>query len=185
MADDYQSEIRVGQPIVPPRKSYSGLFVTLAVVVLVAAAAGFLWMNYDSLVDGFPRSSAPAVGAEDGSELAKEFRAFQQQTSEALAATQQLVDAQQTELKGLTSQIADLTAKIDRMQPGAVALPPTLSAPAAPLAQPAAPRPPQAAAPARATVTAPRKRPAPAASRPEGAISVGGAPLPAPGAPAR
>jgi uncharacterized coiled-coil protein SlyX len=186
VADDYQGEIRVGQPIVPPRKGYSGAFVTLVFLLLIGAAGGYVWMNYDSLMDGARRwsSGSPQVaGTDDTSDLAKELHAFQQQTTEALGSTRQLLDAQQEQLKGLTGQIADLTAKIDKMQPSAAPAPPVVQA--QPQPQPAPQRPAsQAAAPARAAVTAPRKRPA-VVSRPEGAISVGGAPLPAPGAPAR
>jgi hypothetical protein len=185
VADDYQSEIRVGQPIVPPRKSYSGVVVTLVVLLLIAGAAGYVWTNYDSLVEGAHHWSgtSASAGSDDTSDLAKELRDFQQQTTEALGSTRQLLETQQDQLKGLTSQIADLTAKIDRMQSGAApaqaAIP--LQLPAV-QAQPAPQRP---VAPARAAVTAPRKRPAAPVSRPEGAISVGGAPLPGATAPPR
>jgi uncharacterized coiled-coil protein SlyX len=187
VADDYQSEIRVGQPIVPPRKRNFGLLGALVGLVAIAAAGVFVWMNYDQFAEAAhwgSSTSPPAVGADEASDLAKELRAFQQQTTEALGSTRELLEAQQSELKALSGQIADLTAKIDRIQPAAVAAPSPLAAPPAPLTQPVPPRPPQAAPPARAAVTAPRKRPA-AVSRPEGAISVGGAPLPTPGSPAR
>jgi hypothetical protein len=155
VADNYQSEIRVGEPIVPPRKSYSGLFATLAVLVVLAAAATFVWINYDALADGSHRwfaGSAPTA-ADDTSGLAQEFHTFQQQTTEALGSTKQLLDAQQGQLAALSSQIADLTAKLERMQPVAVAPQPPAQTQAQP--QPSPPSPvPQATGPARARVVA-------------------------------
>jgi uncharacterized coiled-coil protein SlyX len=185
VADNYPSEIQVGQPIVPPRKSYSGAVIGFVAFVLIVAAAGVLWVNTESLTDLTHRWLSPSTAAtDDTSELAKELQAFQQQTTEALGATRQLLEAQQSDLKALTSQIADLTAKLDRSQPGAA--PPQLPIPpqAASQAQPAPQRvAPAVAPPARAVVTAPRKRPA--IPRSEGAISVGGAPLPGAGTPVR
>jgi hypothetical protein len=184
VADDYQSEIRVGQPLVPPRKSYFGLFGSLAALVIIAAAAVLLWMNYDHLAEVLHGGAASpqAMGIDDASDLAKEFRAFQQQTTESIGSTMQLLEAQQSELKALTSEIADLSAKIDKIVPVAVS-PPQAPPPAAqpqPALQRAAP---PSVAPARAAPVAPRKRAA--APKPEGAISVGGAPLPGTGAPGR
>lgn len=185
MADDYQNEIRVGQPIVPRRKSHFGLFGTLAALVIIAGAAVLLWMNYDHLAEAshFVSSAPPqAMATDDAPDLAKEFHAFQQQTTESLGSTMQLLEAQQSDLKALTSQIAELTAKIDKMQSSAAPAQPALQTQIAP--QPVPQRQPtQAAARARAAVVAPRRRPA--APKPEGAISVGGAPLPTQGSPGR
>jgi uncharacterized coiled-coil protein SlyX len=119
------------------------------------------------------------ASAAEGSVSATDFAAFQQQTGSSIQAATELLTAQQTELKrlsdqiqGLTTQVVGLTAKIDTMQGRGVLSPPAPAA-AAPAPMVAAPAAPVAARPAP---TVPRKRPA---DRPAGAISVGGAPLPA------
>jgi uncharacterized coiled-coil protein SlyX len=159
------------------------------VLAVIAAAAGFAWFTYaDRLSEmsfGSSAGSAAPSGANDSSLVAaSEFQAFQQQTSEALQSATQLLTAQQAELKRLSDEVSGLTAKIDQLQATLAsarqASPPAIAAtrPPAPLA--AAP---VAAPPAPAAVTAPRKRPT--APRPAGAISVGGAPLPASSQPGR
>lgn len=174
MAEEFNNEIHVGPP--PPlrkRRSF-GWLVWLLVLMIVAGGAAYGWVNYDRLAE-LTRSAAAATGATaDRSVAADDFEAFQQKTTTALQAATDQLAAQQAELKrlsdtveGLTGQVAALTAKPDQTQ--AVGTPPPAFA---------SPRPPPAtAAAARPTPTAPRKRPA--APTPAGAISVGGAPLPA------
>lgn len=167
-------QINVGPP--PVRlsggRSYRVVLVIIALLVLAAAAA-FAWLSYgDRLAE--MSGAAPERPVSVGDSVATaEFTAFQAQTSASLQSATQLLASQQTELKRLSDQLASLTSRIDGLQGSiAAAAPPagTSSAPttAAPVA--AAPRP-----------TAPRKRPA----APAGAISVGGAPLPGAGSPAR
>lgn len=150
--------------------------VVVAVLVVLGAGAAFGWLNYgDRLAElpffnGAPGSTASIAAADSVS--AADFAAFQQQTSASLQAATQLLATQQAELKRLSDQIAGLTARIDGLQG---AMTPAAAAPAQPATTTLAAPVPEAAA-AAPRPTAPRKRPAP--SRPAGAISIGGAPLP-------
>ena len=169
-------QIDVGPP--PVRlsggRSYKGLVVVIALMVLAAAA--FVWLSYGERLAELS-GAAPERPVSVGDSVATaEFTAFQAQTSASLQSATQLLASQQTELKRLSDQLAALTARIDGLQGTiAAAAPPAAasSAPAAAAPVAAAPRP-----------TAPRKRPA-APAAPAGAISVGGAPLPSAGPSAR
>ncbi|MET0877861.1 MAG: hypothetical protein ABWY14_12030 [Tardiphaga sp.] len=156
--------------------------VVIVVAVVIAAAAGFAWLAYGdrlSELSALTSSAGPApVTASDTSSVATaEFLAFQQQTSAALQSATQMLTAQQAEMKRLSDDVASLTAKIDQLQ-GSVASVRTAPPPVVP-ARPTAAAPAPAAVPPAAAPAAPRKRPT--APRPAGAISVGGAPLPATG----
>ena len=117
-----------------------------------------------SLIETGQDAAAPADALE-GAVSAKDFEAFQQQTTTSLQSATDALTAQQAELKRLADQIAGLTSKIDQMQtnagptPAPIVVRPT-SAPS---------RPPVAAAPSHRRPVVPK---------PAGAISVGGAPLP-------
>jgi hypothetical protein len=197
VADAFNNEINVGPPPVglPKRRSFGPIGI-IAVLLILGAGGGYLWLNYhDQLTDMAQavtgstgsREGAPVLAsATEGGVTATDFTAFQQQTGSAMQAATDLLTAQQTELKrlsdqiqGLTTQVVGLTAKIDTLQGRGVLAPPApvvaAPAPVAAAAQAA----PVAARPAP---TAPRKRPA---DRPAGAISVGGAPLPAAAQPPR
>lgn len=158
MADQFNHDIDVGRPPLAARKSYSGVFGIVAALAVIAGVSGLLWLNYDHLVEASSHTGAVAssTASEDTAAL-KELQAIQQQTSDTLLATRQLLEAQQAEVKRLSEQVSGLTAKIDQLQ-----LRPA----------PPPPSPPAVAA----TKPAPKKPPAP---KPAGAISVGGAPLPA------
>ena len=167
-------QIDVGPP--PVRlsggRSYKGLVVVIALMVLAAAA--FVWLSYGERLAELS-GAAPERPVSVGDSVATaEFTAFQAQTSASLQSATQLLASQQTELKRLSDQLAALTARIDGLQGTIAAAAPPVAATSAPAAAaPAAPRP-----------TAPRKRPASPAA-PAGAISVGGAPLPGAGSSAR
>ncbi len=143
--------------------------VLAVVVVLLGAAAAFVWFSYGDRLSDLATSGSTASVASDDSVSAADFAAFQQQTSASLQSATQLLGDQQAELKRLSDQIAGLTSRIDALQSAPAPAPPAAAAPPAAVAAPVAatPRP-----------AAPRKRPA---SPPAGAISVGGAPLPATG----
>ena len=195
MADTFGSEINVGPPPEPLRKRRSfGAVGILALLLLVGAAGGLLWLNLDTVTNMIHGAANPAsssgsnadvlASASEPSVSAADFAAFQQQTGSSIQTATDLLKAQQSELKrlsdqiqGLTMQVSSLTNRMEQMQQGRAAPVPSTTAtvPAAPTAAE-----PVAAAP-RPAPTAPRKR-APA-DRPAGAISVGGAPLPT--APAR
>ncbi|WP_398482887.1 hypothetical protein [Tardiphaga sp.] len=188
MADSYGNEINVGPPPVTLRKrrSFGGIGI-LAVLLLLGAAGGLLWLNLDTVTDALHGVASPAssnsnadvlASASEPAVSAADFSAFQQQTGSSIQTATDLLKAQQAELKrlsdqiqGLTMQVSSLTTRMEQVQQGRVPAPgAAVAAPATPVA--AAP---MAAAP-RPAPTAPRKR-APA-DRPAGAISVGGAPLP-------
>jgi hypothetical protein len=188
VADSYGNEINVGPPPVTLRKrrSFGGIGI-LAVLLLLGAAGGLLWLNLDTVTDALHGVASPAssnsnadvlASASEPAVSAADFSAFQQQTGSSIQTATDLLKAQQAELKrlsdqiqGLTMQVSSLTTRMEQVQQGRVPAPgAAVAAPATPVA--AAP---MAAAP-RPAPTAPRKR-APA-DRPAGAISVGGAPLP-------
>jgi hypothetical protein len=188
VADSYGNEINVGPPPVTLRKrrSFGGIGI-LAVLLLLGAAGGLLWLNLDTVTDALHGVASPASSSSNADVLASasepavsaaDFSAFQQQTGSSIQTATDLLKAQQAELKrlsdqiqGLTMQVSSLTTRMEQVQQGRVPAPgAAVAAPATPVAAP-----PMAAAP-RPAPTAPRKR-APA-DRPAGAISVGGAPLP-------
>jgi uncharacterized coiled-coil protein SlyX len=155
------------------------------VVLVVIAAAGFAWFTFGDRILEVPSLSstlgsvaAPVAASDTGLVAASDFQAFQQQTSETLQSATQLLSAQQAELRRLSDEVSRLTAKIDLLQSTvAVASVKPPSPPPLASAKPAPPPPVPAAA------TAPRKKPA--VPKPAGAISLGGAPLPAAGQPGR
>lgn len=191
MADTFGSEINVGPPPETLRKRRPfGAMGILALLLLVGAAGGLVWLNLDAVTDMIHGAASPVSGSGSNAEVlasvsepavsAADFAAFQQQTGSSIQTATDLLKAQQAELKrlsdqiqGLTMQVSSLTTRMEQMQQGRAPTVPNGAPPAA--AAPVAAVP---AAPAqRPTPTAPRKR-APA-DRPAGAISVGGAPLPA------
>lgn len=191
MADTFGSEINVGPPPTPLRKRRSvGAIGVLALLLLVGATGGLLWLNLDTVTDMLHGAAGPASSSGSNSDVlasapeptvsAADFSAFQQQTGGSIRTATDLLNAQQAELKrlsdqiqGLTMLVSSLTTRIEQMQQGraAAAIAPTAAASVAAAPTAAAP---VAAAP-RPAPTAPRKR-API-DRPAGAISVGGAPL--------
>jgi len=184
VADAFNSEINVGPPPAAlPKRGRSGAIGLIAVLLMLGAGGGYLWLNYsETLADMAHAVTGSSTGSHDGAQAlasapaegavsAADFAAFQQQTGSSIQTATDVLAAQQAELKrlsdqiqGLTTQVAGLTAKIDQSQ-GRAAVPQV--APASTLA--AAP------APVRAPPKAVRKKPA---DKPAGAISVGGAPLP-------
>lgn len=184
MADTFNSEINVGPPpSALPKRRRSGAIGLIAVLLILGAGGGYLWLNYSETLTDMAHAVTGSTGSHEGAQAlasasaeggvnAADFAAFQQQTGSSIQTATDLLAAQQAELKrlsdqiqGLTTQVAGLTAKIDQSQ-GRVAMPQV--APASTLA--AAP------APVRALPKAVRRKPA---DKPAGAISVGGAPLPA------
>lgn len=188
MTDTFGSEVDARPPDALRRRRSFGMLGLIAVLVLVGVAAGFVWLNLDAVTDALHGAASPGNGSAANSDVlasasepsvsAADFAAFQQQNGSAIQSVTAQVSAQQAELKrlsdqiqALTSQLAILTVRVDQAQQGR---PTAASQPAA--AAPAATASTTATAP-RPAPTAPRKRPP--AARPAGAISVGGAPLPA------
>jgi uncharacterized coiled-coil protein SlyX len=177
VSNSVADQINVGPPPVQlagPR-SYKGVVFAIVIIILLGAGAAFAWLTYGDRLSDLAlfgaSSSGPTASIGSGDSVATaDFAAFQQQTTASLQSATQLLTDQQTELKRLSDQLAGLTTRIDGLQSAIAAATPATAAPAPAAAAPvaAAPRP-----------IAPRKRPA--TPPPAGAISLGGAPLPATG----
>ena len=65
-----------------------GLLVSLAMLIVSAAALGYLWLNHDRLLQAtFPmagQTTAQAVAGEDATVSAKDYELFQRQTSDLI-----------------------------------------------------------------------------------------------------
>ena len=146
-----------------PRRS---VLSTLVVVILLAATgsgSALLWRAYGNgaALPSFASAPDKAVATADRPVGLTDFQAFQQQIATSLQSTQQLLTAQQAEMKRLSDQMSALTGKLDLLQRPVAAAQGALPAPA-----------PKPAAPAQ------QKKPH--EPKPAGAISTGGAPLSAP-----
>jgi uncharacterized coiled-coil protein SlyX len=178
-------QIDVGTPPVHLSRGKSSRgFAIAAILVVLAGAAGFAWLTFGDRISEVPSLAstlgsvaAPVAASDTGLVAASDFQAFQQQTSEALQSATQLLSAQQAELRRLSEQVSSLTAKIDLLQSTVTVA--SVKPPSPPSPASATPSPP----PVPAAATTPRKKPV--VPKPAGAISVGGAPLPAAGQPGR
>lgn len=148
------------------------LFYIVTGVLLVGFVSGgvLLAQAYDiglptltSFTSDTSVASSPASIAVQPVALS-DLQALQQQVAGAAQSTERLLAAQQAEIKRLSDQVVVLSGRLDQLQ----------SSPAS--AQTAVPA--QAPAPAPKPVAA-AKRKRPAAVQSSGAISTGGAPLPA------
>jgi phage shock protein A len=170
VTDDFDHQVR--QALQRRRKS-PRVLISVGVLAVIVAAAAYLWLNYDGLVQhvsfAAPPAVTPVVNSSEEPVTQKDFEAFRRQMAESLQSTIEDMDAQKAALKKLSDQVTALTAKIDALQ---TAVPAT-----GPLSAPAELRPgSQSAIPDRAPVIAARKKPP--APKTTGPISVGGAPLP-------
>ena len=153
----------------PEREPKRRLLVPMIISVLLAATgsgSALAWRAYGSGAAALPTpasvASAPAAAAVANKAVElKDFQAFQQNITGSLQANERLLTAQQAEIKRLSEQVSALTAKLDLLQ--------------RPVASAQAALPAPAVKPVRAV---PRNKPA--EPNPAGAISTGGAPLPAP-----
>ncbi|AND87660.1 MULTISPECIES: hypothetical protein [Bradyrhizobium] len=145
----------------------SSWILVLLVFFGLCAAAACVWTNMETIL---ARSQvlgpAPMHGlSPEVREALLEVRSEQQRASDVIAELNRNIGAQQADLKRMTDQIEALTAKIESLQSSlaAASAPPVSSPPAAQSASKLAKR-------------------AVQPSKPEGPISVGGAPLiPEPG----
>lgn len=147
-----------------------GLPRLLLVYVLLAAtgiASGFLWRAYSSNVSVFSlvASVTGSIPSTDDKPVGQsDIETLRQQAANAAQTAAAQLAAQQAEIKRLSDQVSALSGRLDLLQR------PVTSA--------------QAAMPSPAPhVAVPRKKPVPAkpaAVKPAGAISTGGAPLPPP-----
>jgi uncharacterized coiled-coil protein SlyX len=156
--DNANHDVDYEVPPVPARRRWV-VPVVVACLVLVGAGSALAWHSWGSGWPSWPTLALGTTPPETEKPVAlKDFQALQQQAAAAAQSSAQQIAAQQAEIKRLADQVAALAGRID-----------TLQNTAAPAATPAPPAPPPAA---------PRKRAA--APKQQPAISVGGAPLPAP-----
>ena len=95
--------------------------VIFGALALIAAAAGYLWLNYDRFIEA---ASARAEGANvEQMVTLKDFQSFQQQTAESTRSTKQDIAAEQADLRKLSDQVSALTARIDALQSAAESAP--------------------------------------------------------------
>ncbi|MCX7322617.1 MAG: hypothetical protein NT113_25150 [Hyphomicrobiales bacterium] len=133
----------------------------MALLLLLGIASALVWLNLDTVTDLLHGSAAPATSTASNADVlasatepavsAADFAAFQQRTGDAMQTATGLLNAQQTELKRLSDQVLGLTLQVSKLTRR--------------IEQPS---------PSRASGA-----PAAVSTRPAGAISVGGAPLPA------
>ncbi|OPZ00059.1 hypothetical protein A5906_23845 [Bradyrhizobium sacchari] len=154
-------------------KSSRRLSWVLALVVIsfgLCAVAAYVWTNMETIWErSSQREPAPMLSLlPEDREALSEIRSGQQKASDEIAEFNRNISAQQADLKRMAAQIEALTAKIETLQSSPVAASAAATAPA--------PSP-----PAAHSVLRPAKRTV-QPSKPEGPISVGGAPLiPEPG----
>ncbi len=145
----------------PSRRILPVLVLPLALVGSCAAGA-WVWANLEEFVET-PEArgvaSTMSLSPEDRASLS-EIKWAQQNAGDEIAELNRRIDAQRDDLKGILDQITVLTSRIDSLQ----SLTPAPSA---------APVPPLS--PARAASSVARKRLG--RSKPQGPVSVGGAPV--------
>ncbi|MDF0516665.1 hypothetical protein P0R31_05370 [Bradyrhizobium yuanmingense] len=138
------------------------VFGLVAILTGLCVGGARYWPHIDKFLEasGTPEIvSMPALSSEDKAILS-EIQLRQQEASEELAALNRNISAQQADLQRMLDQIAVLTLRIEALQSPPTAPPP-----------PADPRPPATHTASKAITRASRP------SKPEGPVSVGGAPL--------
>ena len=123
-----------------------GLLLSLAMVIVSAAALGYLWLNHDRLLQAtFPMASqttALAVARDDATVSAKDYELFQRQTSDSIQSATQDIAAQQADLKKLSDQVSSLSAHLESMQSSAAQASPQQTVSARPPLPPERKKPP-------------------------------------------
>ncbi|WP_265440471.1 hypothetical protein [Bradyrhizobium sp. SEMIA] len=139
-----------------PRRILPVLVLPLVLVGSCAAGA-WLWANLEAFVET-PEASMMSLSLEDRASLF-EIKWAQQKTADEIAVLNSRINAQRDDLKGILDQITILASRIDSLQ--SLTTVPSASEP--PLS------------PARAASSVARKRFR--RSKPQGPVSVGGAPV--------
>lgn len=143
-------------------RHFPWVFGLVAILIGLGVGGACYWPHIDGFLEasGAPEiAPMPSLSSEDKAVLS-EIRSGQQEASEELAALNRNISAQQADLQRMSEQIAVLTSRIESLQSSPNAAPP-----------PADPRPPAAHTASKSATRANRP------SRPEGPVSVGGAPL--------
>ncbi|NYG45613.1 putative coiled-coil protein SlyX [Bradyrhizobium sp. IAR9] len=146
-----------------PSKGFRWIFALLAVLLAFCAGGAYFWTNIETFAEAPPAHEVepPTLGlsSEDRAVLLG-IQSGQQKTADEIAELNRNVDAQQAELKRISDQVAALTQRIEELQNPA------------PVASPA----PAASSPPVRTTSKPAKRDV-RRSKPQGPVSIGGAPL--------
>ncbi|MDA9483395.1 hypothetical protein XI07_15505 [Bradyrhizobium sp. CCBAU 11445] len=140
-----------------PSRRILPVLVLPLVLVGSCAAGAWLWANLEAFVET-PEASTMSLSLEDRASLF-EIRWAQQKTGDEIAVLNSRINAQRDDLKGILDQITILTSRIESLQ----SLTPVPSAASEP------------PSPARAASSVASKRFG--RSKPQGPVSVGGAPV--------
>ncbi len=166
LTESNQAPQAIRQPGMTLRRALSrtlAAVILVAVVAAIGAATTYFWFNSDRLLEASSShevAPAPVIDPEVTATL-KDIQSLQQHTAAVLDALVEGAAAQQADLKRLSGQLSILAERVDALQNPAV--------PPAPLAVS------ESTASVRAAVPPNKKRSHP--SKPEGPVSVGGAPL--------
>ncbi|UWU75604.1 hypothetical protein N2603_37290 [Bradyrhizobium huanghuaihaiense] len=148
-----------------PSKGFRWIFGLLAVLLVLCTGGAYFLTKIETFAEAAPAHEVvpPTLGlsTEDRDALLG-IQSRQQKTADEIAELNRNVGAQQAELKRISDQIATLTQRMEELQN------------AAPVASPA-PAPAASSPPVR-TISKPAKRDV-RPSKPQGPVSVGGAPL--------
>ncbi|WP_164935094.1 hypothetical protein [Bradyrhizobium zhanjiangense] len=146
-----------------PSKGFRWIFALLAVLLILCAGGAYFLRNIETFAEAPPAQEVvpPTLGlSPEDRDVLLGIQTGQQRTADEIAELNRNVDAQQAELKRISDQIAALTQRIEELQNPA------------PVASPA----PAASSPPVRTTSKPAKRDV-RPSKPQGPVSVGGAPL--------
>ncbi|WP_245162653.1 hypothetical protein [Bradyrhizobium vignae] len=146
-----------------PSKGFRWIFALVAVSLAFCAGGAYLWTHIEAFAEAPPAHDVEpptlSLSAEDRAVLLG-IQSGQQKTADELVELNRNVDAQQADLKRISDQIAALTQRIEELQNPA------------PVASPS----PAASPPPVRTTSKPAKRDV-RPPKPQGPVSVGGAPL--------
>ncbi|MGY3238434.1 putative coiled-coil protein SlyX [Bradyrhizobium sp. USDA 4472] len=146
-----------------PSKGFRWSFALVAVLLVFGAGGAYYWTDIETFAEAPPAHGIVAptrdLSPEDKDVLLG-IQSGQQKTADEIVELNRNLDAQQAELKRISGQIEALTQRIHELQKPA------------PVVSPA----PAASPPPVRTTSKPAKRDV-RPSKPQGAVSVGGAPL--------
>nr|WP_167532975.1 hypothetical protein [Bradyrhizobium cajani] len=150
-----------------PSKGFRWIFALLAVLLVLCAGGVYFWANIETFAEAPSAHEVvpPTLGlSPEDRDVLLGIQSGQQKTADEIAELNRNVGAQQAEVKRISDQIAALTQRIEQLQnPALVASPAPAPAPAA-------------SSPSVRTTSKPAKRGV-RPLKPQGPISVGGAPL--------